>query len=96
MLHKADIETKLREIKPFLSDRFFVSNIGYFGSFAKGTQTNTSDLDVLVEFSKPIGWEFFTLESFLEKSLGIKVDLVTKSALKERIKDSILNQVKFI
>jgi predicted nucleotidyltransferase len=96
MLIKSDIETKLREIKPLLCDKFFVSNIGYFGSFAKGTQTNNSDLDLLVEFSKPIGWEFFALESFLEKSFGVKVDLVTKNALKERIKDSILKQVKFV
>jgi predicted nucleotidyltransferase len=49
-----------------------------------------------VEFSKPIGWEFFTLEKFLENEFGLRVDLVTKDALKERIKTPILNQVKYI
>jgi hypothetical protein len=96
MLTRADMETKLRKLKPELADRFNVSRIGYFGSFASNSQTEKSDLDLLVEFSKPIGWEFFTLESFLEKSFGIPIDLVTPNALKERIKDSILMQVKFV
>jgi len=96
MLTRADIETKLRKLKPELADRFNVSRIGYFGSFASNSQTEKSDLDLLVEFSKPIGWEFFTLESFLEQSFGIPIDLVTPNALKERIKDSILMQVKYV
>lgn len=96
MRQAADIETKLHELKPILADKFNVSRIGYFGSYATGDQTEKSDLDLLVEFSKPIGWEFFTLEKFLEKELGLNVDLVTKDALKERIKVPILNQVKYI
>jgi len=96
MLSIAEIESKLRAIKPVLTEKFHVSSIGYFGSYAKGQQTDTSDLDLVVEFSKPVGWAFFTLESFLEQSLGIKVDLTTKNGLKERIKESILNQVKYI
>jgi predicted nucleotidyltransferase len=96
MLSISDIETKLKEIKPVLADQFHVSKIGYFGSYASGQQTDCSDLDLVVEFSQPVGWSFFTLESFLEQSLGINVDLITKNALKERIKESILNQVKYI
>jgi predicted nucleotidyltransferase len=96
MLSAADIETKLKEIKPLLADKFHVSNIGYFGSYAKGLQTVDSDLDLVVEFSHPVGWSFFTLEGFLEQSLGITVDLITKNALKERIKESILKDVKYI
>lgn len=96
MQQARDIETKLHELKPILTDRFNVSRIGYFGSYARGDQTEKSDLDLLVEFSKPIGWEFFTLEEFLEKEFGLSVDLVTKEALKERIKAPVLNQVKYI
>lgn len=96
MLSRVDIETKLQQIKPVLTDKFHVSSIGYFGSFATEEQTNSSDLDLLVEFSQPVGWEFFTLERFLEQTLGLRVDLVTPNALKERIKDSILNQVHYI
>lgn len=91
-----DIETKLREIKPVLIEKFQVSRIGYFGSHATGTQTQNSDLDLLVEFSKPVGWKFFTLEKFLEQTLGLSIDLVTNNALKERIKEPILKQVIYI
>ena len=96
MRQAVDIESKLQQLKPLLADRFHVSKIGYFGSYAAGKQTGRSDLDLLVEFSQPIGWEFFTLEKFLEKEFGLSIDLVTKEALKERIKRPILDQVKYI
>lgn len=96
MLTRVEIETKLKQIKPLLADKFHVTSIGYFGSYATGMQTDSSDLDVLVEFSQPVGWEFFTLERFLEQSFGLPVDLVTPNALQERIKESILNQVRYI
>ncbi len=96
MIHPAEIENKLRKLKPVLADRYHVRKIGYFGSYATGEQTDKSDLDLLVEFSQPIGWEFFTLERFLEAEFGMDIDLVTKDALKERIKPSILKQVKYV
>ncbi len=96
MLSKFDIEKKIQEIKPVLIDEFHVSRIGYFGSFTNEQQTITSDIDLLVEFSKPVGWGFFRLEKFLEQALGLPVDLVTKNGLKERTKGTILNQVKYI
>ncbi len=96
MLLRSDIENKLKEIKPILIDKFHVSEIGYFGSYANNQQSDYSDLDLIVEFSQPVGWSFFTLEKFLEQSLGLPIDLVTKNALKDRIKSSILNQVIYI
>jgi len=96
MKQSIDIETKLQELKPVLLNKFHVNKIGYFGSYAAGGQTDKSDLDLLVEFSQPIGWEFFTLEKFLEQEFGLSIDLVTKDALKERIKRPILNQVKYV
>ena len=91
-----DIEITLKELKPFLADEYFISHIGYFGSYSSGDQTEESDIDILVEFSKPIGRKFFTLESYLEKVLGKKIDLVTIGALKHQLKDIILDQVKFV
>jgi len=91
-----DIEVKQQKIKPILAEKFHVSEIGYFGSYANGQQNDNSDLDLVVEFSQPVGWSFFTLESFLEQALGLRIDLVTKGSLKLRIKESILNQVKYI
>ena len=96
MLTRVDIENKLKQMKPELCDKFHVTRIGYFGSFANGTQNEKSDLDLLVEFSEPIGWRFFTLEKFLENEFGVPIDLVTKNALKDRIKESILIQVNYI
>lgn len=96
MYSRVEIERKLKEIKPELEDKYHVSRIGYFGSYADDRQNENSDLDILVEFSEPIGWDFFSLEKFLEKTFGIPIDLVTKNALKERVKGSILNQVNYI
>jgi len=96
MLSTAELETKLKELKPELAAKFNVSRIGYFGSYATNQQTPLSDIDLLVEFSKPIGWSFFTLESFLEKSFGMPIDLVTENSLKTRIKNDILNQIHYV
>jgi predicted nucleotidyltransferase len=96
MLTKLEIENKLQAIKPVLTDKFHVSSIGYFGSYSTGQQNEQSDLDLIVEFSEPVGWEFFTLERFLEQTMGLRVDLVTRNSLKEQIKESILKQVQYI
>lgn len=87
---------KLRELKPMLKKDYLVTEIGLFGSFSDDTYTDNSDIDILIELERPIGWRIFTLEIFLEKTFGRKIDLVTKGALKEQIKDQILKQVKYI
>jgi uncharacterized protein len=91
-----DIEIKLKEIKPFLVEKFNVKQIGYFGSFAKNQQTEGSDIDILVEFSKTPGWDFFTLEEYLEKIFNRKIDLVTKQGIKKQLRNTILRSVKYI
>lgn len=96
MLSSIEIESKLRDIKPMLAEKYHVSKIGYFGSYATGKQDENSDLDLLVEFSEPVGWSFFSLEIFLEQFLGIDVDLTTGDAIKEQIKASVFKQVKYI
>ena len=96
MLTAQDIENKLKEIRPYLREKYKVTEVGYFGSFAENKQTEESDLDILVEFSTPPWWEFFTLEKYLENAFNRKVDLVTKAALRERLKEQILSQVKYI
>lgn len=91
-----DIENKLKELKPFLFQKYFVDKIGYFGSFSRNEQTKGSDIDILVSFAKPLGWEFFDLQEFLEKELDMEVDLVSDKALKEQLKQAILNSVKYV
>lgn len=96
MLQQADIIQSLSELKPFLQKEFAVKKIGLFGSFALNEETKDSDIDLLVEFDQPIGWKFLTLEIFLQKRLGRKIDLTTESALHAALKENILDQVVYI
>lgn len=81
----------------FLKDTYNVSNIGVFGSVARNENTEESDIDLLVEFSEPIGmFKFIELEEFLSKVLSKKVDLVTKKALKPVIREEILQEVVYV
>ncbi|HHU25491.1 MAG TPA: nucleotidyltransferase family protein [Bacteroidales bacterium] len=95
-MDKIDIINKLQELKPSLQQEYAVKTLGLFGSFANGTHTDDSDIDILVEFEKPVGWKFFTLEQHLEKTFNRKIDLVTVGALKEQLKPLILNEVQYI
>jgi predicted nucleotidyltransferase len=96
MMDQKDIENKLKTLKPILSDKYSVERIGYFGSYSRNEQTDKSDIDILVDFRKPIGWDFFDLQELLEKELKIKVDLVSIRALKEQLRDIILKQVRYV
>ncbi len=89
------IEEILKKHKLILKERFKVKEIGVFGSYARREESERSDVDILVEFSAPIGWEFIDLKEFLEEILGKKVDLVTVNALKPQLKDNILKEVVF-
>jgi len=91
-----DIENKLKELKPILSKEYHVERIGYFGSYSRNEQNKNSDIDILVYFRKPLGWEFFDLQELLEKELGLKVDLVSEKALKKQLRQIILNSVKYV
>ncbi|CAN5459862.1 nucleotidyltransferase family protein [soil metagenome] len=92
----SDIEKRLITLKPILSERYNVMNIGVFGSFAEGENTSTSDLDILVELNEPLGWEFFALKDYLESEFNRPVDLVTRNALKKQLVGKILSQTKFV
>lgn len=90
------IEKIIERKRTFLEEKFNLKEIGIFGSYARGDETEYSDLDILVNFSKPIGWEFIDLKDFLEEILGSKVDLVTTNALKSQLRDRILKEVVYI
>jgi len=96
MLTKNEILSRLVELKPMLHNEYAVKKIGLFGSFSDNSNTKDSDIDILVEFERPIGWKVFTLELYLEKVFGRKIDIVTKNALKEQIKEDILKQVNYV
>ena len=77
-----------------LRRRFRVREIGIFGSFVRGEERRGSDIDVLVDFEEPIGiFTFLELEEYLGEVLGIRVDLVSRKALKPHIGKRILTEV---
>ena len=87
---REDILVALRNAKPLL-DSFGVAHLSLFGSFARDEGREDSDVDVLVEFRRPIGmFEFVRLQRELGARIGRKVELVTHAALKPQLRDRIL------
>jgi hypothetical protein len=92
-----EIKTILENHKQDISGKYKVAEIGIFGSYVKGEQKDTSDVDVLVEFKESIGLlKFIEMENYLTDLLGVKVDLVMKSSLKPRIGKRILEEVVYL
>jgi predicted nucleotidyltransferase len=93
---KKNVETINQKLDVLKKD-YGVKKIGVFGSFVNGKPNKKSDIDILVEFSKPIGlFKFVRLENFLSDTLNRKVDLATKNALKPVIKKKILSEVVYV
>ncbi|MGB7511774.1 MAG: nucleotidyltransferase family protein [Pelodictyon phaeoclathratiforme] len=89
-----EIQQWIVQNKSWLQEQYQVQELGIFGSYARQEQTETSDVDLLVEFSEiPSLLKFINLENYLSDQLGVKVDLVHKSGLKPRIGDRILAEV---
>lgn len=81
---------RLSELLPTVRARFGVKELAVFGSVARGEATDASDLDLLVDFVGPATFDgFMGLKLFLEDTLGVRVDLVTRAALKPRLRPRI-------
>jgi predicted nucleotidyltransferase len=94
-MRSEDIEQILKEHKSLLAEKFYVSKIGVFGSYVRHQQRTDSDIDILVEFSRPVGFEFIDLKDYLESLFNKSVDLVTEKALKPQMKEEIMSEVQF-
>lgn len=92
-----DTKKILKKYKNTIKVNYKVNNIGIFGSYIRGEQKKESDLDILVDFSQPVSFfTFLDLEEYLKNKLGLKIDLVTKNALKPDIGGHILKEVIYI
>jgi predicted nucleotidyltransferase len=92
-----DIQNILTELKPELTDKYHVSQLGIFGSYARGDYNSASDIDIIVEYSqKPSLFGLIELQDYLSDRLQMKVDLVTKDGLKPQIKEKILAEVIYL
>jgi predicted nucleotidyltransferase len=95
--NRQDILSSLKKLKGEVAKEYSVKTIGVFGSVARDEQTGQSDIDLLVEFSKPVGFvTFMRLEHFLSEKLGKPVDLVTSDSLKPVIRQDVLAEVIYV
>jgi len=81
-----EIQRILKEHKEEIRKKYGVVIVGIFGSYAKGEQKESSDVDIIVELERPIGLKFYELWDYLENLLGINVDVLTLFALKQKPK----------
>jgi len=86
----------LKGHKEELKEKYEIKKIGIFGSYVREEYKEKSDLDILVEFEEDAKTgllKFVNMENYLSELIGVKVDLVEKSALKPRIGKRILKEV---
>ncbi|TQD23907.1 nucleotidyltransferase family protein [Methanolobus vulcani] len=85
---------QLHKLLPELKKRFNVHSLAVFGSYVRNDQNKKSDIDLLVEYSDMPGLlGFIELEDYLSETLGIKVGLVLKPVLKQKVGKDILNEI---
>ena len=89
-MRKADVLRTLKEHRSELRDRFGVKELLLFGSVARDEAGPMSDVDVLVEFDGPADFDrFMGLKLYLEDVLSTRVDVVTKTGLRSRLRSSV-------
>ncbi len=96
MLDLEEIKQRLTTRKPYYSREYGVSRMAIFGSYSRGEQTQSSDIDIMVEFDRPIGLKFVDLADDLESLLTAKVDLVSKKAIKPRLLSMIERELSYV
>jgi predicted nucleotidyltransferase len=89
-----EIKAALRDMLPELRARWPVSYLGVFGSWVRGEQRESSDLDLLVDFDRPVGLELVAFKDEIERRLGLRIDLVMRGSLRRRIGERILAEAQ--
>ncbi len=100
MLNKERIVEILKGRYPYLISEYGIKTIGLFGSYAKEQQTETSDIDIIAEFERPIGLKFIEFTDYLEGILGKKIDVLTPEGVKgiliKRIAEDIEKSIVYV
>jgi len=96
MSQLSQIKKLLAQLKPELASKYNVHLIGLFGSVVRDDLTSKSDVDIIVDFTKPVGIEFIDLGDFLEKKLNRKVDLVSLNGIKEKYYKAIEAEIIYV
>ncbi|MEJ5227357.1 nucleotidyltransferase family protein [Thermodesulfovibrio sp.] len=89
----SEIAEILQEKKELLREKYKVKEIGVFGSYVRGEQKESSDVDILVDFEKPVSLlKIVSLENYLSDLIGIKVEVVPKRDIRSELRESILRE----
>ena len=94
MKNLKEIKEMLENLKEEIRRRYRADVIGIFGSYARGEQSEKSDIDILVRFHEDATlFDFVGLSIFLEEKLGIRVDVVPQDTIRKEIRDRIMGEV---
>ena len=85
---REELLIKLRELKPWLEEQGIV-NVRLFGSYARDEAGPDSDVDLLVDLAKPMGWDFFGIEQALSDHLGRKVEMGTETSMHRLLRERV-------
>ncbi len=93
-----DLIAHLKKHKHFLRDQFGVTSIGVFGSFAAGTQTKTSDVDVIIEIEKGKKnlHNFLAVKRLLENDFERQVDIGFFHTLKPLVREKVKGKIRYV
>lgn len=91
-----DITTILKNHKNDFHTKYHISELAIFGSYSRGENTENSDIDILFDYDKQIGWEFLRFATELEDLLKLKVDLVSKKGIKAKYFTEIEKELIYV
>ena len=87
----------MQRLKPELASKYSVKSIGLFGSIVRDDfSAAKSDIDIIVDFSKPVGIEFIDLANFLESQIKRRVDLVSRKGIKKNFYKEIEREIVYV
>lgn len=92
-MDKDSILHTLREAKQHIKEKYSVNEIALFGSYSRGEQTETSDIDLMVALDDPLGFRYFDLVYELKALFDKEVEVVSKGAIKPQYFEAIQNDL---
>ncbi|HET7898299.1 MAG TPA: nucleotidyltransferase family protein [Flavisolibacter sp.] len=92
----SEIKQVLQQLKPELSRRFHVQSLGLFGSIVRNDFSPYSDVDIIVDFDRPVGIEFIDLAQYIEQHLQKKIDLVSRKGVKDKYFRAIEREIVYV
>lgn len=92
----SEIVEIIRNKKPYYKQKYGLNTLAIFGSYARNENTAISDIDILVDFERPIGIEFIDFANELEKLLLLKVDLISRKGVKANYLKAIENDLNYV